>query len=127
MHAARIGVSLKGCVAYVTWPPCTGCSRSLIQAGIVEVVYPKDIDVPERWQEGLRDVHRHDGGGGDHSQIRLGDPSEALLEQTQIDPPALLPIHDRTRVVRTDDAPSFLLDVLGCQVGLEDVPRWEGG
>ena len=51
MHAARIGVSLKGCVAYVTWPPCTGCSRSLIQAGIVEVVYPKEIDVPERWEK----------------------------------------------------------------------------
>ena len=51
MHAARIGVSLKGCVAYVTWPPCTGCSRSLIQAGITEVVYPEDIDVPERWEK----------------------------------------------------------------------------
>ena len=50
MHAARIGVSLKGCVAYVTWPPCTGCSRSLIQAGIVEVVYPADIEIPERWE-----------------------------------------------------------------------------
>jgi len=34
----------------VTWPPCTGCSRSLIQAGIVEVVYPGDIDIPERWE-----------------------------------------------------------------------------
>ena len=51
MHAARIGVSLKGCVAYVTWPPCTGCSRSLIQAGIIEVVYPKDIEIPERWKD----------------------------------------------------------------------------
>ncbi len=50
MHAARIGVSLKECVAYVTWPPCTRCARSLIQAGVVEVVYPKDCDVPERWQ-----------------------------------------------------------------------------
>ena len=50
MHAARIGVSLKGCVAYVTWPPCTRCSRSLIQAGVVEVVYPDDIEVPERWE-----------------------------------------------------------------------------
>ena len=50
MHAARIGVSLKGCIAYVTWPPCTVCSRSLIQAGIVEVVYPGDIDIPERWE-----------------------------------------------------------------------------
>ena len=49
MHAARVGVSLKGCVDYVTWPPCTRCARSLIQAGVVEVVFPEDIDVPERW------------------------------------------------------------------------------
>ena len=27
MHAARVGVSLKGCTAYVTWPPCTRCAR----------------------------------------------------------------------------------------------------
>ena len=40
MHAARIGVSLKGSTAYVTWPPCTRCARSLIQAGIKEIVYP---------------------------------------------------------------------------------------
>ncbi|MBI31603.1 MAG: deoxycytidylate deaminase [Euryarchaeota archaeon] len=51
MHAARIGISLKDCVAYVTWPPCTRCARSLIQAGVVEVVFPKDIDIPERWVE----------------------------------------------------------------------------
>ena len=49
MHAARIGLSLKGCTAYVTWPPCTRCARSLIQAGVVEVVYPTDCEVPERW------------------------------------------------------------------------------
>ena len=35
MHAARIGLSLKGCTAYVTWPPCTRCARSLIQAAVV--------------------------------------------------------------------------------------------
>ena len=51
MHAARIGISLKDCVAYVTWPPCTRCARSLIQAGVVEVVFPKDIEIPERWIE----------------------------------------------------------------------------
>jgi len=50
MHAARVGVSLRGCVAYVTWPPCTRCARSLIQAGVVEVVYPSAAEVPERWQ-----------------------------------------------------------------------------
>lgn len=49
MHAARIGMSLKGCTAYVTWPPCTRCARSLIQAGISSVVYPEDTAIPERW------------------------------------------------------------------------------
>jgi len=50
MHAARVGVSLKGCVAYVTWPPCTRCARSLIQAGVEEVVYPANAVIPDRWQ-----------------------------------------------------------------------------
>ena len=49
MHAARIGMSLKGCTAYVTWPPCKRCARSLIQAGISSVVYPEDTTIPERW------------------------------------------------------------------------------
>ena len=51
MHAARIGISLKGCTAYVTWPPCSRCARSLIQAGVLEVVYPDDSEIPDRWQE----------------------------------------------------------------------------
>lgn len=51
MHAARIGVSLKACTAYVTWPPCTRCARSLVQAGVREVVYPDQLDIPERWRE----------------------------------------------------------------------------
>ncbi len=50
MHAARIGVSLRGCVAYVTWPPCTRCARSLLQAGVSEVVYPAGLTIPERWE-----------------------------------------------------------------------------
>lgn len=50
MHAARIGVSLKGCTAFVTWPPCTRCTRSLIQAGVREVVYPSGLEIPERWR-----------------------------------------------------------------------------
>ncbi len=50
MHAARIGLSLKNCIAYVTWPPCTRCARSLIQAGVVEIVYPKECVVPSRWE-----------------------------------------------------------------------------
>ena len=51
MHAARTGVSLKDNTAYVTWPPCSRCTRSLIQAGVSEVVYPADIEVPERWED----------------------------------------------------------------------------
>ena len=51
MHAARVGVSLKDCTAYVTWLPCTRCARSLIQAGIVEVVYAGTGNIPERWME----------------------------------------------------------------------------
>ncbi len=51
MHAARTGISLKGCVAFVTWPPCTRCARSLVQAGVCEVAYPADLHVPERWRE----------------------------------------------------------------------------
>ena len=53
MHAARIGISLKSNTAYVTWPPCSRCTRSLIQAGVSEVVYPAGIDIPERWEEDL--------------------------------------------------------------------------
>ena len=51
MHAARIGVSLKDSTAYVTWPPCSRCARSLIQAGIREVVYSSSAEIPERWIE----------------------------------------------------------------------------
>lgn len=51
MHAARIGVSLRGCTAYVTWPPCTRCARSLVQAGVREVIYPAGLTIPERWRE----------------------------------------------------------------------------
>ena len=51
MHAARIGISLKDCTAYVTWPPCTRCARSLIQAGVSTIIYPKEIEIPDRWME----------------------------------------------------------------------------
>lgn len=54
MHAARVGVPLRDCRAYVTWPPCTRCARSLVQAGVREVVYPVGLDIPERWQDDFR-------------------------------------------------------------------------
>jgi dCMP deaminase len=37
--AARSGHRLKGGTAYVTHHPCSRCARSLIQAGIVRVVF----------------------------------------------------------------------------------------
>ena len=51
MHAARIGISLKDCTAYVTWPPCTRCARSLIQAGNSTIIYPEKTKIPERWMD----------------------------------------------------------------------------
>lgn len=51
MHAARVGVALRGCTMYVTWPPCTRCARGLVQAGISEVAVPGGLDIPDRWRE----------------------------------------------------------------------------
>ena len=70
MHAARIGISLKSNTAYVTWPPCSRCTRSLIQAGVSEVVYPAGIDIPERWEEDL--------------EIALGMMEEAGISGRQV-------------------------------------------
>lgn len=55
--AAKIGVSLNGCIMYLTGPPCSECMRGIIQAGISEVVWPvdnkfeKDQATFERWRE----------------------------------------------------------------------------
>ena len=57
MHAARIGLALKGCTAYVTWPPCTRCARSLIQAGVSEIVIPSGLEIPDRWRDDLSLIH----------------------------------------------------------------------
>jgi len=57
MHAARIGMPLKDCVAYVTWPPCCRCARSLIQAGVAEIVYPEGCEIPLRWKEDFDTSH----------------------------------------------------------------------
>lgn len=74
MHAARIGVSLKGNTAFVTWPPCSRCARSLIQAGIQEVVYPTPEDIPERWMEDFETSNGMLKEAG--VLVRTVDPSE---------------------------------------------------
>jgi dCMP deaminase len=36
--AAREGIQTKGCAVYVTHHPCSACARTLIQAGVSQVV-----------------------------------------------------------------------------------------
>jgi dCMP deaminase len=40
-YAARHGVSVEGCEAYVTMSPCVPCAQLLINAGVVRVVYDR--------------------------------------------------------------------------------------
>lgn len=49
-NAARIGVSLKGCTAYMTLPPCTCCTRMLVQSGISYICFLVPLDDKE-WDE----------------------------------------------------------------------------
>ena len=55
-NAARMGVSLLGCTAYMESPPCTDCSRALIQAGISRVVVCVNNPFSERddWRESIK-------------------------------------------------------------------------
>lgn len=47
-QAARVGVSLKGCTAYVTHHPCSACARSLLQAGVTRIVVgPGQTSMPQ--------------------------------------------------------------------------------
>ncbi|MFV9875073.1 MAG: cytidine/deoxycytidylate deaminase family protein [Rickettsiales endosymbiont of Dermacentor nuttalli] len=39
LNCSRVGISTKGCSLYVPWIPCSLCTKSIIQAGIVEVIY----------------------------------------------------------------------------------------
>lgn len=48
-HAARVGVSLKSCRTYVTHHPCSRCARTLIQAGVEQVVVGPNVTMmPEQ-------------------------------------------------------------------------------
>lgn len=37
--AAREGISTKGCTVFVTHHPCASCARTLIQAGVRQVIF----------------------------------------------------------------------------------------
>lgn len=54
--AARVGVPLNGCRAYLPWFPCMDCARALVQAGIVELIATKpDLSDP-KWGEDFKRV-----------------------------------------------------------------------
>lgn len=48
-NAARHGATIGGGTAFVTLFPCSGCARSLIDAGIARVVAPEPSFYDGRW------------------------------------------------------------------------------
>lgn len=55
-NAARCGVSMMNCTAYIPWYPCMDCARALIQSGIANVVaYKPDFGDP-KWGEQFKSV-----------------------------------------------------------------------
>ena len=49
--AALHGVSTEGCIAYITFNPCSRCASVLINAGIEAVFVDGRADIPARWLE----------------------------------------------------------------------------
>lgn len=49
-NAARMGIPLKGCTAYITLAPCADCTRALIQSGIT-TVYGTAFPEVEEYQD----------------------------------------------------------------------------
>ncbi len=56
LHCARIGTSTRYCTIYTPWIPCSRCAKSIIQAGITEVIY--DANFPGNHQENQEDWKR---------------------------------------------------------------------
>ena len=54
MNAAKNGAKTESCTAYVTFPPCSQCAASLIQAGIEQVICPDPAKAPERWRASFK-------------------------------------------------------------------------
>jgi len=53
-NAARMGIGLNGCTAYVTSPICADCGRALIQSGITDIYIPHDHSLGKGWMIGER-------------------------------------------------------------------------
>jgi dCMP deaminase len=60
IHAERNAIlfavrDLAGCTIYVTHHPCAGCMATIIQAGIMRVVFPAPQgDFADRWKDDIR-------------------------------------------------------------------------
>ncbi len=55
IQAALHGVSTKGATCYVTHFPCLNCSKMLINAGVVRIVYDTDYRIDENAVQFLTD------------------------------------------------------------------------
>lgn len=47
LYCAKEGISVKGCICYVTHFPCLNCTKSLIQAGISKIYYREGYRMDE--------------------------------------------------------------------------------
>lgn len=82
-NAARIGVGIKGCRAYLNWEPrpCVECCKGFIQSGITEVIGP-DIPFPsggtrKNWKFEVSTVMMDEAGVGCRS-VEWKDEKESL-------------------------------------------------
>jgi dCMP deaminase len=54
-NAARMGLSLESCTAYINWYPCVDCARALIQSGISRLVVASEPNFSDpTYGEGFR-------------------------------------------------------------------------
>lgn len=56
-NAARNGIALEGCTAYVTMIPCADCTRGLIQSGVKRVLFCSDPGTNAKWSESFERSH----------------------------------------------------------------------
>lgn len=47
LYCAKEGISVKGCVAYITHFPCLNCTKALIQSGIKKIYYRNDYRIDD--------------------------------------------------------------------------------
>jgi dCMP deaminase len=82
MNAAKNGAKTESCTAYVTFPPCSQCAASLIQAGIEQVICPDPDKAPERWRASFKLANDMLNSSG----VKLLYYSEGDLCQSKIAP-----------------------------------------